>query len=142
MAEWPGGPCPGCGVDMPARLVHCRDCRALLNLDLEEDSVEIPEFVPMQELDCQVEMTPRGLYLQCPHCQEELRINLKYAGEMVGCKHCNGRFLIDLTNPTLIKKAYYGDCPHCSKELRIGRKYTNIEVACKFCDGKLKLITD
>lgn len=140
MPEWPGGPCHACGEDMPARLVHCRSCRALLNADLEEDSVEIPQFVPMQELDCRVEMTPRGFYLHCPRCQEELRINAKYSGEMVGCKHCNGQFLIDLTNPTLNIRGYYGDCPHCTKELRIGKKYAGIEVACKFCDGKLKLI--
>ncbi len=140
MPEWPGGPCPECGVDMPARLVHCRSCRALLNSDLEEDSVVMPAFIPMQELDCKVEMSPRGMYLQCPHCQQDLRINVKYVDEMVVCKHCNGNFLIDLTNPTMVVKAYYGDCPHCSKELRIGKKYAGMEVVCKFCDGKLKLI--
>jgi Zn-finger nucleic acid-binding protein len=139
MPEWLGGPCHVCGEDMPARLVHCRSCRALLNSDLEEDSIEIPLFVPMQELDCKAEMTPRGIFVACPHCEEELRINVKYAGEMVGCKHCEGRFLIDLTNPVFHVKAYYGDCPHCTKELRISKKYMGIEVACKFCGGKLKL---
>jgi Zn-finger nucleic acid-binding protein len=140
MPEWPGGPCYVCGEDMPARLVHCRSCRALLNSDLEEDSIEIPVFVPMQELECMAEMAPRGLFLECPHCKQELRINLKYSGEMVGCKHCSGRFLVDLTNPTLHVKACYGDCPHCEKELRISKKYTGIEVACKFCGGKLKMV--
>lgn len=94
----------------------------------------------MRELDCKVEMSPRGVYLACPHCQQDLRINTRYAGQMVSCKHCSGRFLIDLSNPTMVTKAYYGDCPHCNKEIRIGKKYVNVEVVCKFCDGKLKLI--
>lgn len=141
MPEWPGGPCPECGEDQVARIVHCRNCRALLNSDLEEDSVEIPQFIPMQELDCRAKMKPRGLFLLCPHCHQDLRINTKYAGQMVVCRHCDGGFLIDLTNPTMVIKAYYGDCPHCTKELRIGKKYVGVEVVCKFCDGKLKLIT-
>lgn len=140
MPEWPGGPCPACGEDTPARVVHCRNCRTLLNNDLQEDSVEIPQFIPMQELDCKVELAPRGTYLLCPHCDQELRINTKYVGEQVSCKHCEGTFLIDLTNPATVIRGYYCDCPHCDKELRIGKKYTGIEVACKFCSGKLKLI--
>ena len=38
---WQGGPCHQCGDDMPANLVHCQTCRALLNSELTEDSVEI-----------------------------------------------------------------------------------------------------
>ena len=140
MPEWPGGPCPVCGEDMPARIVHCRSCRSLLNTDLDEDSVVIPEFIPMQELDSSAEMTPRGLFLLCPQCQQELRINLKYTGETVSCKFCEASFAVDPDNPGLTIKAYYGKCPHCSEELRIGRKYLGIQVACKFCDGKLKVI--
>lgn len=141
MPEWPGGPCPACGEDTPARVVHCRNCRTLLNSDLEEDSVEIPQFIPMQELDCKVEMEPRGAYLLCPHCHQELRINTKYLGEIVSCKHCDGRFQVDLTTPAIEVRGYYGDCPHCTQELRISKKYVGVEVACKFCSGKLKLIT-
>lgn len=139
MPEWPGGPCPACGEDMPARLVHCRSCRALLNNDLNEDSVEIPLFIPMAELDCKVEMPPRGVFLDCPHCYEELRINQKYVGQQVGCKHCNGTFALNLPLLQDSIRAYYGDCPHCQKELRIGRKYTGIDVVCKFCNGKLNV---
>lgn len=130
-----------CGEDTPARVIHCRSCRSLLNSDLEEDSVEIPEFIPMQELDCRVEMPPRGMFLLCPHCHLELRINTKYVGDTVGCKHCEGSFQMDHDDPQLVVKAYYGNCPHCTKELRIGKKYIGIQVACKFCDGKLKLVT-
>lgn len=140
MPEWPGGPCPECGEDMPARVVHCRECRALLNSDLEEDSVEMPQFIPMQEIDCKVEMSPRGMYLLCPHCHDDLRINMKYVGQTVSCKHCSGAFVIGLASPKMVVKAYFGDCPHCGKELRIGKKYVGVEVVCKFCDGKLKLI--
>lgn len=25
--EWPGGPCPQCGDDMPAKVIHCQTCR-------------------------------------------------------------------------------------------------------------------
>jgi hypothetical protein len=141
MPEWSGGPCPECGEDMPARVVHCRNCRALLNSDLEEDSVEIPKFIPMAELDSKIEMPPQGMYLTCPHCHDDLRINMKYLGQTVSCKYCDGKFAVDASNFKLVAKAYYGDCPHCNKELRINKKYDGVEVACKFCEGKLKLTT-
>ena len=51
MPPWPGGPCPSCGEEMPERLIHCRTCRTLLNTDLDPDSVEIPAFVPLQEIE-------------------------------------------------------------------------------------------
>ena len=38
MPAWPGGPCPNCGEDMPPNMVHCRECRTLLNPELERDS--------------------------------------------------------------------------------------------------------
>lgn len=140
MNTWPGGPCPKCGEDMPARLVHCRTCRALLNTSLEEDSVEIPQFQPFNEVDASSELPARGWFLLCPECQQELRINKKYNGQRVGCKHCECQFDLSQPDPDLPIKAYYADCPFCEKELRIGSKYAGAVVACKFCSGKLKVL--
>lgn len=140
MPSWPGGPCPQCGEGMPARLVHCRNCRALLNDDLEDDSVEIPAFQPFGELDARSELFARGWYIHCPHCADELRINKKYQGQTVSCKHCEHPFELQIPSPELTLKAYYADCPFCQRELRIGAKYTGTTVACKFCSGKLKII--
>ena len=95
----------------------------------------------MMELDCKVEMPPRGMFLDCPNCQQELRINKKYVGQQVSCKHCEGTLMLDLARVTNTVRAYYGDCPHCQKELRIGKKYTGVDVVCKFCGGKIKLVT-
>ena len=60
MPAWPGGPCPECGEVMPENLVHCQNCRALMNPDLKTDSVEIPEFIPLQEIGSMVEVKPKG----------------------------------------------------------------------------------
>ena len=64
---------------MPAKLVHCRECRALLNTDLSEDSVHIPAFQPLTEMDPADaqpgdDVRPRGEYTLCPHCGNELRV--------------------------------------------------------------------
>jgi len=139
MPAWPGGPCPECGEEMPAQLIHCMSCRALLNTDLEQDSVEIPAFVPLQEISCIIDLEPEGYYVGCPHCQRELRIHRKYEGKTVSCKKCNGTFPLDLNAPGVELKAYYGDCPHCSERLRIGLKYRGMKVACKQCAGKIQL---
>ena len=137
MPEWPGGPCPACGEDMPARLIHCRTCRMLLNQDLQEDSVEIPTFIPFEEVASKAELTPRGVYTLCPACQQELRINLKYDGQRLCCKHCDGGFQLETRSQPL--KAYYGNCPHCREELRIAPKYLVMDVACKFCNEMIHL---
>ena len=139
MPAWPGGPCPECGDDMPANLIHCYNCRALLNDELQTDSVEIPAFVPLQEIEVMIEMVPRGYYIACPHCTRELKINGKYLGEAVGCKFCQGKFILDLNNPLINVVAYYGNCPHCSETLRIGKKYAGLKVACKHCAGKIEV---
>jgi ribosomal protein S27E len=125
---------------MPANLVHCRSCRTLLNEDLEDESVEIPTFVPLQEIQSMIELKPRGYFLACPHCDQELRINAKYAGENVSCKLCSGTFLFDLKNPLIHTLAFYNDCPHCGEELRIGRKYAGLKVVCKHCSGRIQML--
>lgn len=139
MPAWPGGPCPNCGEDMPSRLVHCRECRALLNTDLESDSVEIPEFQPLQELDSLVELTPRGFYISCPLCDRELKVNRKYEGKGVECASCKGTFQFDFRDERISKLGYYVDCPHCQKRLRMSPKYAGRKVGCKHCQGKIRL---
>lgn len=140
MPAWPGGPCPECGEEMPENLIHCRTCRALLNTDLEQDSVEIPVFAPLPELDSFVEIRPTGYYIACPICQRELRINAKYLGARCTCNSCNGAFALDLNDPQIKILGYYGDCPYCSERVRMAKKYVGVKVACKFCAGRIKLL--
>ena len=138
MPAWPGGPCPECGDEMPPNLVHCQTCRALLNPDLEPDSIEIPAFQPLQEIECMVDVEPRGYYVSCPQCQQELRINRKYAGKKVQCKICGGQFDLYLQSSRTL--AFYAQCPHCDQELRAAMKYLGTKVACKRCHGHIQLI--
>jgi len=42
----------------------------------------------------------------CPTCGRSLRIQLKYLGKSVGCRHCNGRF-----------RAEHDENSNCSGEL-------------------------
>ena len=140
MPNWPGGECPSCGEWMPPNQVRCRNCRTLLNEDLKPDSVEIPQFFPLQEVGCMVEVSPTGYYILCPHCDKELQINRKYIGQGVSCKFCAGSFRFDLSGPTAKPVAFYSDCPHCQEELRVAIKYLGMKVACKLCSGKLHFV--
>lgn len=140
MPSWPGGPCPSCGEDMPENLIRCISCRTILNSDLEPDSIEVPSFFELQELACMIELSPRGYFIQCPDCQRELRINGKYIGQTVSCKHCEGRFQFEPEKEKLVIDSFYADCPHCKKELRVGHRYLGEKVACKFCGGKIQLV--
>lgn len=140
MPAWPGGPCPSCGMEMPPNLVHCQECRRLLNDELEPDSVEIPSFVPLQEIAAMHDAEPRGHYCRCPACAAELRINAKYVGVQVQCKFCDSPFLFALTDPKIEVTAHYYDCPHCEKEIRAAAKYVGTRVACKFCSGHIQLV--
>lgn len=136
---WPGGPCPQCGDHMPARVVHCRSCRTLLNSELTEDSVEIPPFVPLPELSVIAAASPKGHYVKCPGCNEELRIHTKYRNMKVQCKHCNVPFTY---SPLVEIKAFYAQCPHCKNELRAGMKYIGNKVVCKHCEGHIQLLPE
>ncbi|MEP3481420.1 MAG: hypothetical protein ABJZ55_19415 [Fuerstiella sp.] len=132
---WKGGSCPSCGEDMPANVVHCISCRALLNSELTEDTVEIPEFVPLPEIHEMKSVKARGHYIRCEGCGEELRINSKYLGANVQCRHCSHTFSYETTADRL---ALYCRCPHCSEELRASMKYIGQAVACRFCEGPLQ----
>ena len=140
MPAWPGGPCPECGEDMPENMIHCRNCRTLLNLDLEPDSIEIPEFVPLKEIESYVELKVRGYYVNCPQCSRELRVNGKYVGKKVVCKQCEGDFLLDFDSGKINKVGIYIYCPHCSDRLRMSKKYVGVKVTCKSCSGRLMAV--
>jgi predicted RNA-binding Zn-ribbon protein involved in translation (DUF1610 family) len=140
MPTWPGGPCPNCGEVMPENVVHCQTCRTLLNTDLESDSVEIPQFIPLQEIASMVEVELSGYYVACPHCKRELRVSSKYVDEKVQCKFCDAQFAMDFSNPALKMLAFYSTCPHCKEELRAAPKYMGMKVACKHCGGKIHFV--
>jgi uncharacterized protein (DUF983 family) len=127
---------------MPEKLIHCRNCRTLLNTDLDPDSVEIPQFVPLQEIEAVVELSLRGYYVQCPHCSRELRVNRKFLGKKVTCKQCAGHFVLSFDDgPGRVEKVgIYVYCPHCSDRLRMSSKYLGIKVACKACSGHLMAV--
>lgn len=133
---WKGGPCPGCGDDMPANVVHCITCRTMLNSVLSDDSIEIPVFVPLPEIKIMKTAKARGHYIRCGGCGEELRINSKYVGARVSCRHCEFTFEYD-TNVERV--AVYSTCPHCSEEIRASTNFVGQNVACRFCEGPLKL---
>ena len=139
MPAWPGGPCPSCGESMPENLVHCQTCRTLLNSDLETDSVELPAFVPLEEIATMIEVEPQGHYITCPTCSDELRIAGKYVGKNVRCNFCETPFEHQVPSSRL--RAFYTQCPHCSEELRAAIKYLGLKVACKHCGGKIHCVT-
>lgn len=140
MPAWPGGPCPECGEEMPPKMIHCRECRALLNKDLQPDSVEIPQFVPLKEIESTVELPVRGYFILCPICTRELRISTKFSGQLVTCKSCEGSFPLDFDDEHLKKVGLYVNCPHCAERLRMNLKYAGTRVACKSCSGRLKVL--
>ena len=123
---------------MPEKLIHCQVCRALLNTELNDDSVEIPEFIPLQEIESMAEVTAAGHYIECGQCKKELRINKKYVGRNVQCKFCGGTFAYEPSSTTIV--AVYSKCPHCSEEIRAALKYLGLKVACKHCSGKINLV--
>lgn len=141
MPAWPGGPCPNCGEDMPAAMLRCRNCRTMLNTDLEFSSVEIPAFIPLPELDSMAEIEPQGIIFPCPKCEKELKIARKYFGERVACKFCEADFRLDPALPAVKQADVYSKCPHCAKDLRFDPKYLGHKVACRFCGGKLMIQT-
>lgn len=140
MPAWPGGPCPQCGEDMPAALVHCFNCRTLLNPDLQEDSVEIPAFVPLEEIEAMSEVEAAGYYVGCPKCHQELRVARKYVGQRVQCKFCKVPFALDLSDRAAQVQAFFAPCPECHEELRAAAKYMGQKVACKFCGAKIQFV--
>ena len=115
-------------------------CGALLNTDLQPKAIELPEFVPLEEVISVIEVKPIGEYVGCPHCSRELRIHSKYVGERVQCKFCRKPFAFKPETPGLTQVAFYTDCPHCKKEIRAATKYMGSKVACKLCNGAIHFV--
>ena len=139
MPSWPGGLCPHCREFMPKNLIHCQNCRTLLNQDLKTGSVEVPKFIPLREISSMLEIEPSGVYVDCPQCRQELHINRKYFSLHVECKFCRKEFFLNLSEEGLHFVAFYITCPHCTQELRIAAKYMGRKVSCKLCGGHLHL---
>lgn len=138
MPAWQGGSCPDCGEEMPPLLIHCRNCRRLLNDDLNDDTIVEPVFIPLKEIKTAIAIAPRGVYDGCPACARELRINRRFEGKVVRCKYCAASFtMLPQDNLHDGRKAFYANCPHCQQELRVAAKYLGQQVACKFCSGEL-----
>lgn len=87
-----------------------------------------------------VEIAPTGLFVGCPHCSQELKINRKYIGQRVQCKFCSADFRLDPAAPSVIDADVYSKCPHCDQELRFAKKYIGVRVACRFCSGKIHIL--
>ncbi|MCA8986739.1 MAG: hypothetical protein KDA78_03815 [Planctomycetaceae bacterium] len=162
MPAWPGGPCPDCGDDMPPNLVTCQTCRALLNPDLEMNFVEIPEFIPLEEISeeemnkedvsssgnsestsTQVPLVEaRGVYVYCSGCRSPLKVPTNFLGKNVSCKHCSGSLVISILPGLTNVQAAYVDCPHCNERIKAARQFLNRNVACKHCNGALNIHLD
>jgi hypothetical protein len=140
MSCWLGGPCPDCGEEMPPNLIRCVNCRRFLNEDLEHESVEIPPFKPLPELESYTEAQARGYYVGCPHCRKQLRINARYVGKRLNCKKCEQTFTMDLSDPKVKNLGFYLDCPNCAERLKVAQKYAGQKVICKFCSNMLQFI--
>jgi len=138
MPAWPGGNCPECGDQMPANVIRCATCRALLNSDLAIKPITPPEFVPLPEIASSVDVPLRGVYVPCPACTRELRINLSFVGQRVQCRFCNHPF--DLDRSRVNPAAGYTNCPHCHQEIRAATKYVGVKVSCRFCHGSIRLV--
>ena len=138
MPAWPGGPCPDCGDQMPANLLRCRTCGAMLNPSLEMPQIDAPDLGELPEVKVVTEVEAKGFYVGCPNCEAELRIAAKYAGNQVACKFCELPFIFKLDSPTIRRIAVYAPCPYCREELRIAEKYLGKRVGCKHCDGAIR----
>ena len=125
---------------MPANLIRCVNCRTLLNEDLELDSVEIPPFRPLKEIESYIEAKPRGYYVGCPNCHKQLRINAQYVGKKLNCKKCHKTFKLNLSDPNVKNLGFYLDCPKCEERLKVSQKYAGQRVICKFCSSMLQFI--
>ena len=88
-----------------------------------------------------VEIAPTGIFVGCPHCSQELKINRKYVGQRVQCKFCKADFRLDPAHPSVTEADVYSKCPHCEEELRFAKKYIGVRVACRFCGGKIHIVS-
>ena len=140
MPAWPGGPCPECGDVMPANLVRCAVCRALLNRDLNPRMIYTPDFAPLPEVRATIDAIVKGYFINCPQCRQVLRVDRQFLGRHVACKHCSADFHCQPGEDTGVPcDAVYLVCPKCHKELRAAEKYVGERVACKYCGEGLRI---
>jgi len=138
MPAWPGGNCPECGDQVPANVIRCVTCRALLNSDLAIKPITPPEFKPLPEIASSEDVPLKGMYLPCPSCTRELRIAMDFMGRNVQCRFCQRPF--ELHRDKVEPLAAYTTCPHCHQEIRAATKYVGVKVSCRFCQGSIRLV--
>lgn len=125
---------------MPEKLIHCQNCRALLNPDLELEPAPVPEFAPLPELESMIDAPAKGYYVTCPACERELRIGKQYRDMRLACKFCAATFRFNPSEADSRYVAFQVVCPHCDRELRASWKYLNLKVICKHCSARLRLV--
>lgn len=125
---------------MPAKLIRCANCRALLNAELTPRTIESPDFVPLQEVLTVLDADVRGDFVACPNCTRELRVSGKFRGQRVSCRYCDHAFELLVGTVKVKRMAVYATCPHCQQELRSAEKFLGVNVACKFCGGAIRIV--
>ena len=160
MSAWPGGACPDCGDFMPPNLITCQTCRAMLNSDLKLNIVDVPDFIPLQEIDpCDLDdsdtaiipadppaaklkvlqIEARGIYFLCAGCHQELKIPKQFMKSKIQCKHCSHDFKIKLQDDINRIVATYVNCPHCEQRIRASKNLTNRNIQCEHCHGAMHI---
>jgi uncharacterized protein (DUF983 family) len=125
---------------MPANLVRCAVCRALLNSDLKPRMIYAPDFAALPEVRATIDAAVKGYFINCPQCQQVLRVASQFVGKHVECKHCAADFHCHPGEHAGIPcDAVYLVCPKCRKELRAAEKYIGERVACKYCGEGLRI---
>lgn len=156
MPSWPGGACPACGSYMPPRQIHCRECLALLDPELESDPkhsqwyrtyrrstrAAAPDFVPLQEVASAAVLLTRGYYFPCPNCERELKVRSDHVGRPIACKACRHRFDFRPGDDQIQMTGLFGDCPHCSARVRVAAREIGKQLKCRACDGQIDVPSD
>jgi hypothetical protein len=125
---------------MPANLVRCAVCRALLNSDLKPRVIYTPDFAELAELRASIDAAVKGYFINCPKCHQVLRVDRQFVGKHVACKHCLVEFDCRPGEQAGVPcDAVYLVCPKCHKELRASEKYIGSRVACKYCNEGLRI---
>lgn len=153
MPSWPGGACPACGSYMPPRQIHCRECLALLDPDLESDprhaqwqrtyrrlgDAPQPEFVPLQEISSAAVLLTAGYYFPCPACGHDLKARSEHVGKSIACKSCGHGFEFRPESEEIRLTGAFGDCPYCSARLRVAATHFGRRLKCTACEGELEV---
>jgi|GEM_PF-4223089 len=127
---------------MPARQIHCRLCLALLCDKTDASDLWERKYVPqlsgvhrappLRELDSSCSIEPFAYVIECPDCNQRLRIQAKRVGRPFSCISCRQ------TAPTFEPQhaklvAVYIQCGGCERELRISGRHLEKKFACSDC---------